>query len=293
MLWLCMLCAVLALVIVVLIVRVALLHKAADEIRKELGARLDNDTNTLITLFSDDRHMRRLAADLNAQLRLLRRERRRLQSGDRELKETVTNISHDLRTPLAAICGYMELLDREETSDTVRQYLRILSNRIDTLKQLTEELFTYSVVTSVDHYASREPILLNQALEESIAAYYAALKGKHITPQINITEQKIWRHLNADALSRIFGNVLNNAIKYSGGDLKITLSDGGELVFSNRAPQLDEIKVGRLFDRFFTVEDGSGSTGLGLSIAKSLTEQMNGTISAELRNGILAIRLVF
>ncbi len=293
MFWPYVLCAFLVLVIAVLVIKVVLLHRAADEIRAELGARLDTDTNTLITISCGDRHMKRLAADLNTQLRLLRKERRRLQSGDLELKEAITNISHDLRTPLTAICGYMELLRREDTSDTVRHYLGIITNRIDTLKQLTGELFTYSVVTSVNLYESRKPVLLNQALEESIAAYYAVLKEKNIIPQINITGQKISRFLNADALSRVFGNILNNAVKYSGGDLKITLLDSGEIVFSNSAPQLDEIKVGQLFNRFFTVEDGRGSTGLGLSIAKALTEQMNGKISAQFSNGKLNIYIAF
>ncbi len=293
MVWLYVLCAVLILSNGILLVKIVLLHKAADEIRTELGIKLDYDTNTLLLLSSGDRHMRRLAADLNVQLRLLRRERRRLQTGDRELKEAVMNISHDLRTPLTAICGYTELLEKEDMPDTVRQYIRIIANRIDALKQLTEELFTYSVVTSAQQYESRKPVSLNKALEESVAAYYAALKEKSIVPRISITDHPISRQLNPDALARILGNILHNAVKYSGGDLQITLADDGEMTFTNSAPQMDEIKAGRLFDRFFTVQDGRDSTGLGLSIAKSLTEQMGGNISAQFSNGSLTVRVVF
>ena len=293
MLWLYVLCALLALVIAVLMIKVALLHRAADEIRAELGARLDTDTNTLITISCGDRHMRRLAADLNTQLRLLRKERRRFQSGDLELKEAVTNISHDLRTPLTAICGYLELLKREDNPEAVSRYLAVIENRTGAMKQLTEELFRYSVITSASNDMRYEDVVLNCVLEESISAYYAALKNSGITPVITMPECKIQRRLDRGALSRIIGNIIGNAVKYSDGDLEITLSETGEIDFTNSASQLDEIQVGKLFDRFYTVEAAKKSTGLGLSIAKALTEQMNGTINARYHTGMLNIHIVF
>ena len=293
MLWLCVLCAILALIIAVLIIKVALLHRAADEIREELGARLDTDTNTLITISCGDRHIRRLAAELNTQLRLLRKERRRLQSGDLELKEAVTNISHDLRTPLTAICGYLDLLSKEEKSEAVERYLSVIGNRAEAMKQLTEELFRYSVITSASNDIACEDVDLNSVLEESISAYYAALKGCGIVPDIFIPEKKIRRRLDRNALSRVFGNIISNAIKYSGGDLEIVLSETGEIVFTNTALQFDEVQVGKLFDRFYTVESAKKSTGLGLSIAKTLVEQMNGEITARYYDDKLSIHIVF
>lgn len=147
--------------------------------------------------------------------------------GDRELKDAITNTSHDLRTPLTAICGYMELLARENTSESVRRYLNIIANRIDALKTLTEELFRYSVIVSVNPYDSRETVVLNHALEECVAGYYGALKEKGITPEISIPEARIERQLNKVALSRILENVIGNAVKYSDGDLMIVLSEQG------------------------------------------------------------------
>ncbi len=293
MLWLGLLCALLLIIVALLIIKVALLHRAADEIRTELGARLDTDTNTLITVSCGDRYIRRLAADLNVQLRLLRRERRQLQNGDRELKEAVTNISHDLRTPLTAICGYLDLLKREEKTEAVRRYLDVIENRTQAMKQLAEELFRYSVITSSSDNMLYEDVALNTVLEESVSAYYAALKHRGITPIITLPDCKIERRLDRGALSRIFGNIIGNAVKYSDGNLEITLSEAGEIDFTNSAPQLDEIQVGKLFDRFYTVEAAKKSTGLGLSIARSLTEQMNGTISARYCNGKLNIHIVF
>ena len=99
--------------------------------------------------------------------------------------------------------------------------------------------------------------------------------------------------LDRSALSRVFSNLISNVLKYSDGDLKITLSGKGEIIFSNMASGLDEIQVGRLFDRFYTVEAARKSTGLGLAISKTLIEQMDGTISAKYENSRLSIYIYF
>ena len=101
------------------------------------------------------------------------------------------------------------------------------------------------------------------------------------------------RRLNQAALSRVFGNILDNAVKYSDGDLDISLSDDGKIIFSNTAISLDEVQVGKLFDRFYTVEAARRSTGLGLAIAKTLVEQMNGKIEANYKNKKISIVVSF
>lgn len=287
------LCVILVLVILVLLFKIRLMHKAAGEILEGIHRKLDTDTNTLITISGGGRHMRQMAADLNTQLRLLGMERRRLQSGGQELKTAVTNISHDLRTPLTAICGYLALLQREAKSDSVCRYLAVIENRTETMKQLTEELFQYSVVTSKADHGLCEDVPLNHVLMESISAYYAILKERKITPKISMPEKKILKKLDRRALSRIFENIIGNAVKYSDGDLDICLSEDGEIVFANDAAQLDEVQVGKLFDRFYTVKDAKNSTGIGLSIAKALTEQMNGTITAVYEEGRVSIHILF
>lgn len=286
------LCGVLAAAVLVLAVKVLLLQKGMDEIREQLGERLSQDTNNLLFLSTRDRHARRLAVELNGQLRLLRKQRRQYQTGDRELKEAVTNISHDLRTPLTAICGYLDLLEREDKSEAVTRYLAFIENRVQAMKQLTEELFRYSVILSTEDLEMEE-VCLNAALEESLAGFYAALTERGITPTIHMPEERVVRRLNQAALSRVFGNILSNALKYSDGDLDVTLLDGGEVIFTNAAFGLDEVQVGRLFDRFFSVEAARDSTGLGLAIAKTLVERMGGTIAAGYCAGRLMIRICF
>ncbi len=198
-----------------------------------------------------------------------------------------------MRTPLTAICGYLDLLEKEEKSDIAKRYLDIIRNRSQLLVSMTEELFRYSVLLSRESDAPAEPVVLNQVLEESIAAAYTALTQRGITPRIRMPQEKVVRMLDGAALSRVFANLLQNAVKYSSGDLEITLESTGEIVFANTAPGLDEIQVGRLFDRFFTVESARKSTGLGLAIARSLVEQMGGSISAEYTDDRLHIWIFF
>lgn len=291
--WLGAAIGVMAVVIVALLVKISLLHKAAREIEEALADRLMTDTNTLIDISSRDRYLRSLAAGINVQLRKLRAQRLRYVQGDTELKNAVTNISHDLRTPLTAILGYLDLLEKEEKSETMERYLGIIRNRAEILAQLTEELFRYSVILSAESDTTVETVLLGSVLEESVAAFYTALKERGIVPKIQIPEQKVARNLNRSSLARVLSNLLNNAVKYSDGDLEIQLTETGEIFFSNRAPGLNEVQVGKLFDRFYTVEAARNSTGLGLAIARTLVERMNGTIVAGYENGRLTIRIVF
>ncbi len=273
--------------------KICMLQKSAREIENAFADRLITETNTLIDISSRDRYMRSLASAINIQLRKLRRERHRFRQGDTELKNAVTNISHDLRTPLTAICGYLDLLEQEEKSETMERYLGVIRNRTELLTQLTEELFRYSVIISGERDTVKEPVVINGVLEESIAAFYTAFKERGIVPNIHMPEKKIIRTLDRSSLMRVFSNLFNNAMKYSDGDLDITLSDVGEIIFSNTASGLDEVQVGKLFDRFYTVEAASKSTGLGLAIARALIEQMNGMISAKYENGRLSIRIFF
>lgn len=283
---------ILLLIIFALLAKVYFLRKSTQEIMEAFHDRLTADTNTLIDISSRDPYMRKLAADINVQLRLLRKERHRYQQGDQELKEAVTNISHDLRTPLTAICGYLDLLEREEKSETVERYLSQIGNRTEALKNLTEELFRYSVVTSSQDLKP-ERLDMVRALEESLLSFYGVMQEKGIQPQIILSEKPVYRELDAACLNRIFSNIISNALKYSDGDFSVTMTDSGRITFSNTAKDLNAVTVGRLFDRFYTVEASRNSTGLGLSIAKLLTERMGGGVTADYRAGRLSIMVSF
>ncbi len=291
--FLAVLCALFLILICILLLKIFRLRRAAEEIRLEFGARLQEDTNVGIDISCGDQNMRRLAADIDRQLKILRRERLRCIQGDRELKEAVANVSHDLRTPLTAICGYLELLEREEKTPRVQEYLDIISNRTETLRTLSEELFRYFIASSDDFHRKMERVCLNQAIEECIAGFYVLLKQKKIEPDIRIPQTPVIRQLNKDALFRILENIIGNAVKYSAGDLEILLKEDGSMYFSNLAPGLDEVTAGRLFDRFYTVETARRSTGLGLSIAKTLAQQQGASITSAYESGRLLITIRF
>lgn len=288
-----LLCGALAATALILCVRLYLLQRALDDIAAQLGERLSSDTNNLIFLPTRDAHARKLATELNVQLRQLRRQRQRYENGDRELREAVTNVSHDLRTPLTAICGYLELLDRADKTPEQARYLALIAGRAEAMRQLTEELLRYSVAASLEDDIALEPVDLNAAVEQAVASFYGALVERGITPAVSLPEGRVVRPLNPSSVSRVFGNIIGNALKYSDGDFSAVLREDGTLVFSNSARTLDPVSAARLFDRFYTVETGRGSTGLGLSIAKLLTERMGGAIQAEHRDGRLSITLRF
>lgn len=286
----CLLCA--AVVIILLCVKIYLLKKSAREISAQFADRLKNDTNNLIYVSSSDKDIRRLAESLSTQLSAMRTEELSYIQGNRELKSAVTNISHDLRTPLTAICGYLDMIQKTDDPEKQARYLSIMKERADMMKHLTEELFRYSVIVSDETELKTETVFVNQLLAESISSFYPTLSEKGITPQISITEERVERKLDSDALSRVFSNLLNNAAKYSDGDLEIALTESGEITFSNTAKELSAVEVEQLFDRFYTVEAARHSTGLGLSIARSLIQRMGGSITAEYSDERLTIRII-
>lgn len=270
---------ILLIVILALGAKVYFLRKAAEEIKESFRERLTEDTNILIDISSRDSYMRSLAAEINQQLRLLRSQRHRYQQGDLELKEAVTNISHDLRTPLTAIGGYLDLLEKEEKSETVERYLSQIRNRSEVLKNLTEELFRYSVVTSTQELRP-ERMDIVRVLEESLLSFYAVMQERGIRPDIELPEKAVYCELDTGAVNRVFSNIISNALKYSDGDFSVKMDEKGTITFTNTAQNLNAVEVGRLFDRFYTVESSRNSSGLGLSIAKILVERMGGSIMA-------------
>ena len=138
-----------------------------------------------------------------------------------------------------------------------------------------------------------EHIDVVRALEESLLSFYAVMQEKGIQPEIELPEEPVFRELDAGAVNRIFSNIISNALKYSAGDLSVVMDKNGCVIFSNTAHNLNAVTVGRLFDRFYTVEASRNSTGLGLSIAKILTERMGGSISAQYQNKRLYVTIDF
>jgi len=286
------LCGVLSAVVIMLVIKLVLIRKSINEICKELSDLISMDTNRRLTVSSSDKYIRRLAAELSAELQELKKAERRYKDGDRELKEAITNISHDLRTPLTAASGYIELLREEEMSGDAKRYTGVVKERITALNELVEELFRYSVITSKAEL-KMEKTDVRAVLQDCLVGFYGTFKSAGIEPVIIIPEKSVIRETDATALKRVFDNIIGNAVKYSDGDLSVTMTEDGEITFSNKSAALSPVLVARLFDKFFTLDTARASTGLGLSIAKHLTEQMNGTISAAYNNGSVYITVKY
>ena len=268
---LCLLCA--AVVIILLIAKIYTLKKSAREISEQFADRLKNDTNNPVYVTSSDKNIKQLADSINTQLSILRKEQLSYINGNNELKNSITNISHDLRTPLTTIRGYLDIAKKTDDTQKLHRYMDIISERTEAMQKLTEELFCYSMIVSKDEAPELEDVYINQLLAESISSFYPVLTQNSITPSIDITDEKIIRRVNKESMSRIFSNILNNAVKYSKGDLDIRLDDAGIITFSNTADEITAVQAEQLFDRFYTVETARGSTGLGLHIARYPSQQ--------------------
>ncbi len=292
MLWLGILCGVLTLAVIALTIKICMLKKSVREICDGFEHSLHTDTNVQVSISSRDETVRTLAKAINIQLSELRKIKRQYENGDQELKDAITNISHDLRTPLTAIWGYLDLLEKKDLPADEKKYIEHIRDRSEALKQLTEELFRYSVISSTPEMTFGN-VDIRCVIEETLISFEGVLQKGNIVPNVYLPVNPIWRRLDSTALTRIFSNIINNAIKYTDGDFSVVLDESGSITFTNTAKKLNTVEVGKLFDRFYTVDSARKSTGLGLSIAKLLTERMKGSIRAEYVSDRLSIVVSF
>lgn len=263
---------VLIIILIVLILKLFFIKKSIKEIRSNLSRILKSDTNNLITIDTNNKEISELANTLNIELKNLRRERLQYENGNQELKRSITNISHDIRTPLTAISGYIDLIKQNEDKEKQEEYIKIVERKTNDLINLTEQLFDFSKTVDITPQIKKEKICINEILEESLANFYVVFKEKNIIPKLEITDKRIYRFVDKNTITRVFENILSNVIKYSSGNFKVKLEENGKIIFSNKASSLDATTVEKIFDRYYTVENAKKSTGIGLSIAKQLVE---------------------
>ncbi|WP_455055613.1 sensor histidine kinase, partial [Merdimonas faecis] len=217
-------------------------------------------------------------------------------SAERELKQAIANISHDLRTPLTSILGYIQLIEKPEVTDEERkEYLAIAKDRAKRLQILLNDFFELSVIESVDHSLKFEKLGLNSIVEEIAINLYDQFNEQQIVPSIKIPQEQMNIIGDESAIKRVIENLVINAIRYSDGNVSITLERNNtkiNLTISNDVKDITEKDVELFFNRFYTADQtrsGKG-TGLGLSIAKALMDKMNGKLSAELKDSWLYVK---
>ena len=275
-----------------LIFKLCLIKHSIKEIEKSFTYILKADTNNIITISSSDKDIKSLTISINNDLSDLRKQTLQYKSGNQELKKIITNISHDLRTPLTAIKGYIDLIQQEDLSNKQKKYLKIVEKKSNEMTELTKQLFEFSKLMDIDIKIKKEKCCINEILEETLVSYYNIFKEKDIVPKVSICSKKIYKLVNKISIIRIFENILSNVLKYSIGDFKVIMDENGTILFSNKSNSLDATTVQKIFERYFSVENGKESTGIGLSIAKKLIELNGGTIKAIYNNGYLIIEIV-
>lgn len=282
---------ILFLICIFLAVKLYVIKQSIKEIEKSFSKILRTDTNNIIAISSSDKDIKNLTINLNNNLLELRGQKLQYKNGNQELKKIITNISHDLRTPLTAIKGYVDLIEQEKLSNNQKKYLKVIQKKSNELTELTGQLFEYTKLIDIDVKIKKEECCINEILEETLVSYYSIFKEQNIIPNISICSTKVYKIVNKISIIRVFENILSNVIKYSNGDLKVKMQENGTITFSNKATFLDETTVQKIFDRYFSVENAKESTGIGLSIAKQLVELNNGSIKAEYVNGYLIIEI--
>jgi len=280
-------------VLIMMLIKIIIMKCEIKNISNTLLNILKSDTNNVITINTNDRDLKNLTNILNKSLKDLRKLELEYKNGNQELKSSITNISHDLRTPLTAIRGYLDLIDSNNLNKKQIHYLKIIDNKVKDLTELTEQLFDFSKNLDVQNDIKKENICINDILEDTMVSFYELFKKHQIIPKIEICDEKIIRLLNENMLKRIFENIISNAIKYGKNDFIVKLYNNGTIEFSNKTDKIDSTSLEKIFDRYYTVKNAKKSNGIGLSIAKQLVNLSGGQIRALYKNNSLIIEIQF
>ncbi|MBC1435808.1 HAMP domain-containing histidine kinase [Listeria rocourtiae] len=255
-------------------------------------------SNEQLTMDVASPEIRQLLLHVNELLEAKSKTERQFQSLNKELRETIENVSHDLRTPLTSLSGYLQLMERDGLTPEEREkYSLIIKNKIQTLTELVENFFVLSKLSNEEGKLHLESMNLSDFITESVASYYEDFSRKGITPELLIAAGI---EVNADrkALQRMVDNFISNMLKHGDGPMSIALTkQNGKavLAFSNRASQLTEADVPRLIERFYTADRvrSGNNTGLGLAIIDLLTKRLGASFTVKWRDEILMFTVIF
>lgn len=278
---------VLCIIIIGLLSYLYLFKKGISQITQELQEiSVQLKENRVVKLPFPNKRLEVLLSAVNGSLKAIRTEQLQLEKREKDFRQQVENISHDLRTPLTAIIGYLRMIDKENLTQKDVEYLEIVIQRSVRMQELTNQFYELSQVTNDDFSLKLSRVDLAHVLKESCLAQYSLLEKANLQVDMQIPDTMVWVWGNADALERVVSNLLQNASRYGKSKLFITLKqdhDKVTLCFKNDV-KADEVEQEpeKLFDRFYMQENARtrGGSGLGLSISRELVSHMNGNISA-------------
>lgn len=259
----------------------------------------DNRVHKKLDIPLLDKDFEDLAFTINEHIDISEKAKSFQRNSQEELKKSIADISHDLRTPLTSIKGYVQMLLSSKTLEQrQREYLEIVLRKSNSLEVLVSDFFQISIVESPEYKLELQPVNINSILYESLADFYYNFTSNAITPHIKICQKNISVMGDSSAIRRVLDNLLNNVVKHSQNCVYINLSKDENLAalnITNRVDKINKDNVELIFNRFYKADNSrsSRSTGLGLYIAKSLMNKMGGNIHARLNKDMLCISCVW
>lgn len=277
---------------VVTLGKLLMYKKQIQDITSQIKEFRERRTNKKISTQTVDKCIGNLAFEINEYLELYKKNEQEKIVFENTLKQGIANMSHDLRTPLTSIIGYLRLLENDEINK--EDALKIIKNKTNRLNILINDFFELSFIESEDYELELKKVNLSNILSDEILSFYQAFEDKGIQPKINISNEPLFINGDKESLERIVDNLISNTLKYAEKNLEINLEEcDGTIILkiANKCTSIDEKDVLHIFDRFYMadkVRKGEG-TGLGLSIVKVLMEKMNGVIKSKFEKQIITI----
>lgn len=287
----------LVVIILFLAARLFVLRREIMRISKALEELNTSMANGKLTVAILHKPLENLCMQINCGLEIRDKARISTENHEAELRAQISNISHDLRTPLTAILGYISMM--RSTPEKSASYLKIIEDRSRALQALVEQFYELSVIEDSHTDLALEPVDVTAAITNCMLGNYALFEKKGIQPESCLPEKVLLILSNSGALERIFQNLIQNALKFASHSISISLSDAGSYcVFriSNDAENLTDADIDHLFERFYTADKSrtTGNTGLGLYIVKRLLEKTHGRVNnVTLENGWFTIEILF
>ncbi|MBU3088327.1 HAMP domain-containing histidine kinase [Clostridium gasigenes] len=288
--------------IIMLVVAVIILFMYIINLKKEIKAvsseiKKNHSEYGNIRIKTTDRHIEQLVVNINKLYDENQKVNVRKKEVELELKQSIENMAHDLRTPLTSIMGYLQLIkDEEVTEEEKSKYIDIVEKRTNVLQTLITSFYDLSRIEGNEYNFNLSKINLANVLCENIALFYNEFAEKFMEPIIEIQENTSYIISDKNAINRVFSNLISNILKYGDKYTKITLKEEDEFIiteFINYAPNLVEEDINKMFERFFTANKSRSdkNTGLGLSITKAFVENLGNNIEAKLLNENLVISI--
>lgn len=250
--------------------------------------------NRKLRISLSNKHIEKLAGIINEKNYLERRAKLQILQEKEQLKQSIANISHDLRTPLTSIQGYLVLLKSCENKEEQEHYFSIIQAKADYLTELLQIFYDLSLIDSEDYILEVEKLDINRIVTDCLIDKYSELKK--LTPTVKTENAPVWITGNTVACKRIIENLITNAIRYSNDYVEIVIDANGIFTVKNTTSELNNIDINMLFQKFYTVDASrsNGNTGLGLYIVKELLNKIDGGIEEiSYKNNILTISIYF